>query len=201
MIPKFSILIPTIPNRLNKQFQQVLQVATDQVGDKNVEILALLDNKKRSIGLKRDALVQSARGDYLAFLDDDDHIEPNYVEEIYNCIETNPDADVIVFNQQSTINGGNPFVVKFGIEYENEEAGYDEAGVWKDITRKPFHICVWKTTLAQSERFPDASYGEDWHWAKRLIPKVAKQVRIDKVLHHYRFDDKVTEAELTFPED
>jgi len=194
----FSILIPSIPSRLHR-LEVLFAKLQNQVSSTpfEVEILSLLDNKKRSIGLKRDALVRCARGDYLAFCDDDDDVSEDYVKSICEAL-LRESPDVLVFNERCSINGENDFIVRFGMEYENEEAR-QENGVWVDVKRKPFHCCVWKSSIARSESFPDASYGEDWHWCKRLVPKVEKQWRIDRVLKMYRYDRSVTEAELVFP--
>jgi glycosyltransferase involved in cell wall biosynthesis len=199
MNPKLSILIPSIPSRVEKYLLPLFDKLQSQIGSLDVEVLCFVDNKKRSIGLKRDSLVQIARGDYVAFVDDDDEISNDYVSSLLTATEAA--ADVIVFKQITTINNGNPFIVDFGIEYENEDARYDEYGLWQDIKRKPFHVCAWKRELAQSVRFPDASYGEDWHWAKRVLESVKTQHRIDSVLHMYRYNDAVTEAELVFPKE
>lgn len=202
MKPLFSILIPSIPSRMEwalPPLYRELQSQADALGNfaPLVEILALIDNKRRSIGLKRDALVQAASGEYLAFVDDDDRVEPDYVRSIVKTLRDER-PDVLVFKQSTTIDGGNPFIVDFSIRYENQEARQVD-GRWVNIRRKPFHVCVWRSAIAKAHRFPDASYGEDWHWAARVLADVKTQSRIDRVLHHYRFDQKVTEAEATFP--
>ena len=195
---KFSILIPSIPSRFTKLIKQFTMLS-QQCEGKPVEILAFTDNKKRSIGYKRDALVQIAKGEFLSFVDDDDLVELYYVDEVLKAISEHPDSDLFTLKMTAAINGGNPFIVDYDLKYENEEAQQIN-GVWRDIKRKPFHNNIWRTTIAQSERFPDASYGEDYHWAKRLHPKVKTSFKIDKIMSHYFFDDKVTEAEHIFPE-
>lgn len=110
------------------------------------------------------------------------------------------DVDVIVFNEHCTINGGNIFTVKFGLEFENQPA-HKENGSWADITRKPWHPCAWRTELAQSEHFPDASYGEDWHWCKRLVAKAKTQHRVLNTISRYDYDERVTEAAHVFPKE
>ena len=193
----FSILIPSVPIRVSKM-EGLFKILEKQINGRNVEVLSFLDNKKRTIGYKRDALVQIARGKYLSFVDDDDMVSQNYIDEILTACEK--DVDLIMFNQGCTINNGNMFTVRYGLDYKNEEAHVVD-GKWVDIKRQPFHSCVWKSEIAKTEHFPDASYGEDWHWAKRLIPKVKTSVNIDKILQYYIYNDKTTEAELIFPKD
>lgn len=193
-----SILIPSIPSRLDKlgRLFTKLQGQVDR-GNYPVEILSFLDNKKRSVGFKRDALVQLARGEFCCFVDDDDQVYDCYIHELVFAAK-HQRADVIVFNEHCTINKENIFTVRFGLEYPNEEA-HKENGRWVDITRKPWHPCAWRTRIAQSERFADASYGEDWHWCKRLLSKAKTQHRINRVISRYDFDNRTTEAEHVFP--
>jgi len=196
---KFSILVPSIPSRFYRLLRQ-FDYLQEQASNKPVEILAFTDNKRRSVGLKRDALVQIARGEFCSFLDDDDLAEPHYVDEVLKAIDAHPDADLFTIKMGCIINGGNSFVVDFDMAYENEEAKQIN-GTWQNIKRKPFHNNIWRTSIAQSERFPDASYGEDYHWAKRLHPKAKKVFKIDKIMSHYFYDDRVTEAAHVFPKD
>lgn len=196
-----SVLIPSIPRRIErmaKLFSKLERQISDNIAGAEVEILSFLDNKKRSVGLKRDGLVRLARGKYLTFVDDDDDVYDNYLKSILGVIRGTKTQDVVVFNEHVQINGGNIFTVRFGIEYDNQEARKVN-GRWIDITRKPFHSCVWRTEIAVQEHFADASYGEDWHWCKRLLPRVVHQARINDVLSKYTFDSNVTEAEYVFP--
>ena len=52
---QLSILIPSIPTRFNKA-KALYDKILSMVGDKQIEILMLTDNKKRTIGEKREAL-------------------------------------------------------------------------------------------------------------------------------------------------
>ena len=73
---KLSILTPTIRGREN-QLSILLEKIESQItkcGTNQIEHLVLLDNRMRSIGAKRQALVDIARGDFIAFVDDDDDI-------------------------------------------------------------------------------------------------------------------------------
>lgn len=180
----FSVLIPSVPERIEKMkilFDKIQEQITAENAD--VEILSFVDNRKRSIGYKRETLVQAAQGDYLAFVDDDDDVKDNYIKEIVKAIKNN-DVDVIVFNQEVTINDGPPFKIKFGIGYENQEC-HQENGKWVDITRKPFQVCVWRSSIAKSEHFDNICRGEDWNWCEKLLRKVKTQFVIDETLEVY----------------
>jgi glycosyltransferase involved in cell wall biosynthesis len=74
---KFSVLMLSIPERIESMQAAVkhLQEQADATGQgKAVEILVLLDNRSKSIADKRNDLLRSARGKYIAFLDDDDAV-------------------------------------------------------------------------------------------------------------------------------
>lgn len=74
---KLSILIPTLSSRAN-QCMSLVDKMLDQVEKGNyiglVEIVTLYDDGKKSIGTKRNELIQMAKGDYVCFIDDDDDI-------------------------------------------------------------------------------------------------------------------------------
>jgi len=187
---KLSILILSVPSRFDK-LKALYNKLLAQVGNEDVEILVVIDNKKRSIGDKRNDLVLAARGKYLAFLDDDDDVAGDFIPELVKGTET--DADVIVFNEEARMDGGNPFTVRPGIEYTNEKSRQVN-GRWIDIKRRPWHWCAWKSTIAKTERVPDMGYGEDSLWVERLFPKIKTQYRIDKILRYYRYDRTTSEA-------
>jgi glycosyltransferase involved in cell wall biosynthesis len=179
-----SILIPSIPSRFNKAirlYKKLLNQANDEV-----EILLFCDNKKRSIGEKRNDLVQLAKGKYLAFVDDDDSVSDNYVSKILKACKK--DKDVICFRQLAEINDLWTYV-DFGLNNENEEIQS------KSITRrKPFHVCPVKSSIAKKHKFANVGYGEDWHWMERVLKDVKTECKINDVLHFYKYKDNVSEA-------
>ena len=71
----------------------------------------MLDNKRRSVGSKRNCLLDSAHGEYVSFIDDDDEVATDYVDKILRNIVTArrpPEpADVICFGQRATLHPHN----------------------------------------------------------------------------------------------
>lgn len=182
-------MIPAIPERIEK-VKILLEKLQNQIGLNEVEILCHIDNRIRTIGEKRTELMQGCRGEYFGFVDDDDDISESYIEEILEATKENP--DVVTFNQVTTIDG-NPFMVSFSLENDNEQAQLTD-GKFSDIKRKPFHVCVWKTNLVKDIQFPSINYGEDWHWAEQAIERVKKEKHINRILHYYNFSTELTRA-------
>jgi hypothetical protein len=184
---RLSILIPSIPSRFDKLLATYNQIESMCDG-KDIEVLAFTDNKKRTIGEKRDALVQMSNGKYIMFVDDDDTLLS--VDEIYEA--TLQDVDVITFKQECLNSDKSTFIVDFGLNNDIEH-NKDEQGNYIDSKRPPFHVCAWHKKYKEF-RFPNVSYGEDWAWVEQFIKYAQTEVHIDKVLHKYNFDPKVTEA-------
>ncbi len=186
MKPKLSILIPFIPSRLPK-FEKIFTKLSLQVQGRNVAIDGHIDNKKRSIGLKRDALVQSSLGEYVAFVDDDDNVSPDYIIKLLQAIEQKP--DVVTFKQKSIINK-EECIVDFDL-YHKVNEGFTPGAT---IKRRPFHVCAFRGDIARRYHFPDKMYGEDWAWCEQVLKDVTTQVKIPEIIHTYIFDSEVTEA-------
>ena len=88
---KLSILICSLEDRL-VQLQQLRTKLIDQSDMDVVEILTETDAGEMHTGAKRNKLLLQAKGDYIAFVDDDDMVSDDYVSKILKAIETNPDC-------------------------------------------------------------------------------------------------------------
>lgn len=186
MKPLLSILICSIPSRWNSGIALFNKLFT-LIGDKNIEILLLGDNKKRTIGEKREALKNVSNGKYFMFIDDDDDLYS--VEELYKAAKN--DVDVITFKVKCRNADGSEFIVTYGLGNEIEHNTKD--GRYLDCKRPPFHQAAWNEKFKQI-RFPKLNYAEDWGWAK-VANEIAKtEIFIDKILVAYNFDPNVSEA-------
>lgn len=185
MKTQLSILTPTIPGR-EKQLLELTEKIQKQIGDLPVEHLSLCDNRKRSIGAKRQSLVDIAQGKYIAFCDDDDDISDDYVEEILKAAPV--DADVITFEQDSFYNEHYSKIV-FGLN--NQDEGYRPNGI---TLRAPWHVCAWKKSAVKTCQFGERNNGEDIIWSRQARRRVTTAFHIAKVLHIYRHDARLTAA-------
>lgn len=188
--PILSILTPAVPSRLQKlaELCEGIQSQIDELpGRELVEHLVLIDNKRRTVGEKRDALLRSARGNYVAFMDDDDEPFLEYIARLVEAAKQKP--DVITFRQHATYNGLES-EVHFRLGQENGK--FNPGGI---TLRNAWHVCAWRRTLAIMSSFPASNYGEDWAFAAPLcaMPNLS-EVHIPHVLHYYRHDARTTEA-------
>ena len=182
MNPILSILIPSVPSRLWRVNQLIAKLDHPQV-----EVLAFTDNKKRSVGAKRQALLEIARGDYVAFCDDDDTVADEYLAEILPRCESGP--DVVTFEQDAEINGVHGRII-FDAACRVDEP-------WKaggTARRRPWHVCAWRRSLAMEGVFKFCNYGEDAAWVAQVAPLAKTTLHIPKVLHYYRHSTETTEA-------
>lgn len=180
---KLSVLVPTVPSRIDFFYPRIIKELLRQTEDRNdVEILGLFDNKKRSIGAKRQSMLDIINGEYVVFIDDDDRISDSYIATIMDAIYQNPDTDCIVFDciYCPVDNGSREKLCKYGVEFEYGDInGGDE---WRG---KPAHTMVYKTSIAKQEKYSDMNHGEDIDWVKRACSRIKQQTRIDKVLYYY----------------
>lgn len=175
---KLSILICSLVERRSLFLNRLLEKLEPQIVGKNVELLVISDNAKRSIGQKRNDAIKMANGEYICFIDDDDLISDDYVDSILNeIIDWSP--DVVVFDALITFDDQRPKLVKYGREFdycERDEAFY----------RNPNHLMVHRKYNI-IEFFKDIKTGEDDEWASRMLSRIVTQSRIKKVLYYYEF--------------
>ena len=184
-----SLLVPSVPERLDNQ--ELIRDLFRQAVGKPVEVLVLYDNRKRTLGKKREALTDAAKGLFLCHLDDDDAVDQAFVDEVLKAIREAP-CDVITYNQAVTLDGNIHFNVIPGLAHENEQARQGDDGKWVDIRRKPWHWCTWRTELVRQTTYPDITLGEDWAWIEQMLRLVKVEHHIDKVLHLYHFSSDKT---------
>lgn len=190
-----SILIPTVVGR-EEQLRNLKWCVYSQtymgdskmdesfpfgvVGNKEVEMMWLKDNKEMTIGEKRELLYQRANGLYSIQVDDDDELAPNAIQLILDAIRNNPDVDCVTFEEHIDIDGK--------IQRSNHSLKYDD---WHDnfdgfdYVRTPFMKSVIKTEIAKSVPVPFERFGEDHQWAQALKPHLKTEVHIDQQIYRY----------------
>jgi len=194
-----SILIPSIPERrhkllplLNELYRQCLALQTTHPSLGSVEILVddsvkFLDGGL-SIGQKRELLKQRACGTYLCFLDDDDNVTPNYIEQLVRLC--NEGQDIVTFR---TLIKNDHYWALIDMQLTNLVNG--EVNPHGTIDRTPWHICPVKSSIAKNESFTSINHNEDWDWMQRVLLNVHTESHSDMILTQYNHSEAGSEAD------
>jgi glycosyltransferase involved in cell wall biosynthesis len=160
------MLIPTIPGREDR-LACLLASLEDQCRffpGASVHVVPDIPNAPReTIGKKRERAIAEATADYVAFIDDDDMVSQNYLGAIMPLLETDPDCVGITVAYYENGQFQNNF--RHGLQYRGNVG-------WRGLYRTPHHLCPIRREIAASVPFRDVSWGEDFHWAMEVLPKL-----------------------------
>ena len=177
---KLSILICTIPERQDF-LNRLMDILTEQDGDYEILINA---SEHATIGAKRNALLNEAGGEYMAFIDDDDKVSENYVSLLMEGI--NKGVDCCSLTGLITFDGKNPKKFIHSIKFKS---WYEDNGVY---FRNPNHLNCLKTELARKAKFPETNHGEDRSFSDQLFKLGVLQTEheIKQVIYFYEHRTK-----------
>lgn len=180
-----SILILSVSERAEKFGATFSSIERQAMGEP-VEVLGFVNNRCRPVGGLRNSAVAFSRGQYIAFVDDDDRVENDYVASVLDAIRNCPHVDVVTFDVSVTGYARHGFpdkIARYSLDYGHDS---NEGEFYR---RLPNHLMAWRRDLARVVAFEEKSHGEDSSWAERMAKLARGEVRIDRVLYHYQFGD------------
>jgi hypothetical protein len=156
----WSLLIATIPGR-EQSLQRLLHIINERRAaicpDLRIEVCIAFDNREKKIGTKRQELLQSAKGKYFSFIDDDDTVTAAYFEDAlatirggFHCCRLRGQINQYTFTHsiQNTLT----MPMCRGDEF----------------LRPPNHLNVIMTDIGNLVSFRSVTRGEDLDWTIRL---------------------------------
>jgi hypothetical protein len=185
----FSILICSLHSR--KLFlDKLIECLKSQIKleyKTKIQILVNSDNGEKSIGSKRNDLLNQSKGRYIAFIDDDDLVSNNYIQLILNVIDkSNP--DVVGIHLLMTTNGQNECRTFHSIKYDH---WYDEQDEQRPDRRKyfrcPNHLNPVKREFAIRTKFPEINIGEDHEYSDKLKILLKTEEYIEQPIYYYLY--------------
>lgn len=182
-----SILIPTTHSRM-EMTMALTDILLDQIEQGGytdmVEVVTLWDKGEKSIGTKRNELIQMAKGEYVAFVDSDDMVSSNYVNLLMQGISLG--VDCCSLRGVITWDGVNPEIFEHSIKY-NQWRTNDDSPVRYE--RYINHLNCVKKSIAYQIKYSEISYGEDKIWSDDLRKSglIKTEHYIDSVIYHYLF--------------
>jgi glycosyltransferase involved in cell wall biosynthesis len=185
--PTLSILVPTLGERralFERLMAGLLPQADPYAG--RVRVVGWHNDGSPSLPKIRQAMVLGAETDYLAFVDDDDLVSPDYVARIMAALDDRP--DYVGFQVQCYSDGVPTAVAYHSLEFKRWRnfAGRHE----RDIS----HINPIRTRIARLVDFTVTRAGgaEDRAWADQLRSRrlLRSQVVVPHILYHYLYTPK-----------
>lgn len=174
-----SILIATF----SRDVEKLKSLLSDLEGQMQEGIEVIINSEEKTIiGKKRNDLLKQAKGEYIVFIDSDDHISKNYVWSIMQACSIGNDC--IGISGIITTNGANKRIWHISKEFKK---WYQAGGIY---FRTPNHISPVKRELALQAGFPNISFGEDAEYSRRLLPMLKTETIIKGILYHYDFYKK-----------
>ncbi len=178
MNKKLSILICSLQERQEK-LNRLMEVLKPQINDE-VEVIIKSDSRQMSIGTKRNSLLNEAKGEYIAFIDDDDVVSADYVNKILSAIESKPDCCGI--QGTITFQGRCPRTFIHSLEYAN---WFEKDNIYY---RCPNHLNPVKRELALKVGFKEVNFGEDRDYSTRLFPLLKTEIMISDSIYYYYYE-------------
>ena len=181
-IPKLSILIAAMHSRRWEPLAEGLKRQGDNLP---VEVLVFADGGGLNSGEKRALLARAARGEYIAYVDDDDQVASGYVRRMLSALASNS-PDVVTFCLEMYVGNTRRNIQRFGLGHADGKRDEDNC-VWMMAN----HLCAWRRDLAALCPWPpDLGYGDDQLWYKPLhlaFGASLKAAHVDDILYTYRY--------------
>lgn len=178
-------MLPTTIDRRNIFYpllEEIQRQIKENKYENTVEVIIDEDNKEKSIGKKRQDLLEKARGKYVVGIDSDDWIAEDYLDCIVTSLQENPAIEHIGFLEDCNINGEKSisiFSIRNKLWAENQD-GYDHIRC-----ANPKSVILREKALKIG--FEDSRYGEDRVFSEAVTAILTSEVFINKPLYKYRY--------------
>jgi len=184
---KLSILIPTIPSRVQMFDRLIAHLNQQTQFYDNIEIRSAT-SINATIGEKRNILLSEAKGEYIAFTDDDDRISDDYINRLMWGIKLGVDCCSLKgsYSIDGVFNGIFEHSLRYNIWRTNDSARYSPETTIK-YERYPNHLNCIRADIAKQFKFPEVNHGEDHNWAKQIHESglLKTEHYIDSIIYYY----------------
>lgn len=195
----WTIGILTIPERVEKLNILLSQLKfTVPFRFKNrIEILVNEDNKEKSIGQKRNEILEDASGKYICFIDDDDMVTPSYLSILGDELDKNK-YDAIGFWGKYMYNGYPIMLFNHANEHKKDYRSANGRIQYRILN----HLNPIRTEIAKQIKFLEINHGEDSNYAKKLFESnlIKTEINLKQVIYYYYYyetEDKIGRKQWT----
>lgn len=186
--------IKSIVKQTYKELEIILidDGSTDSSGNicdkysENDNRIVVIHKENGGLSSSRNAGLDNATGEYLAFVDADDYVEEQYIEKLYNaCIKHSADisiCDYYNFDENKVYNSKDNKVYEKIIDKDNllifdSKSNINGVAAWNKL---------YKASLFKGLRFPENRVCEDIPVSYNVVYKASKIVHLQEKLYWYR---------------
>lgn len=165
--------------------KELIDVLESQIEDRSiVNIRVYEDGGEKTIGEKRNYLLQNSTADYVAFIDDDDSISKDYIKHALEGIAKG--VDCVSLRGVITFDGEAPEIFEHSIKYPIYRTNDTRVPKYE---RFPNHLNVIKSSIAKQFNFPMINHGEDTAFATQIKNSglIKTEHYVDAVTYHYKY--------------
>ena len=207
MNPSFSIIIPVynvapylcecLNSILNQTFQEWEAICVDDGStDRSGEILddycrmdsrfKVIHKENGGVSSSRNVGIDSATGDWIAFVDADDVWAPWTLEYVSRAIKEDKDVDLVRFDTLDfPENGNHPWDVSSSTPYVFEIEDISERIDAMNVTNY-FGGKTYRRDIVSGVRFSNYTVGEDLLFLMQCMNRARKQVHVKACCYGYR---------------
>lgn len=207
----FSIIIPCY--NCEKYIERTIKSVISQ-GEKNIEVILvddgstdntlklakqilsnsklnynIISQKNKGVSVARNIGIKHATGEYIIFLDSDDYIDENLINELEYCIK-NDNLDSIVFGYDRV--NENKVIWKYSNNIDNVTNLFNGQEIVKLYLEKkiPIHLCSFAIKREILYRLKivfrkDCYYGEDIEFLIKVLLNCERVKLVNKSLFYY----------------
>lgn len=187
-----SFIIKSINSALNQTYDNIEVIIVDDCStDNTIEVIKSINDERiklikqdenKGAGIARKTGIKYSTGDYTMFLDSDDYIDNNHIQNLINvALEYN--ADIVASGIIAEENNKTIFthIPKFNV-YNN---GINAINNLDSYTKKFLTTTIIKSTLWQKVTYSERRYIEDTQTYLKLLYFANKVIVINKATYHY----------------
>lgn len=180
---RLQILIPTLNEPFYiRKLSRLMSVLKPQVEKYPGLVDYSINDAGRSMttGKKRNLMIAGSVSDYFVFIDSDDLISNDYLDEIMNGLNSNPDCVTMCGWMTTDGKDKRDWTIKLGSDYTERNRHY---------YRWPNHISVIRRAAVSGVMFPNQTNGEDYEWSKQVRDRglLKSEFHIPKQIYFYDF--------------
>lgn len=177
-----SILICSVDTeerqiKLKKLINELHRQISKNFAEEVIEIIIDTDNMEKSVGKKRNDLIEKAQGEFICFIDDDDFVSENYLSTILHHL--NSGIDILLIAIEHIENGINKPKIIPSLYIDNLNTG--EAV----LKTNHFHLCPHKKSIAKNVLFECINFAEDMMYSQKMVRHIINSHTIYEPIYIY----------------